>query len=125
MVVLVTTIAAPLARVLCMLTVLTGLRLSGRRAELRTIYAWVEHLRPWSMVEIYLLGLFVAYVRLSGMALVGLGPAIYTPSPRPSTMRGRGSFDGDHGAGHTRLDNQAVWEAMEPRNRRRRRTSRA
>ena len=34
--------------------------------RLRAIYAWVEHLRPWSMVEIYLLGLFVAYVRLSG-----------------------------------------------------------
>ena len=38
-------------------------------AELRTVFAWVEHLRPWSMVEIYLLGLFVGvglYVLLVG-----------------------------------------------------------
>ncbi len=87
--VLVTTVAAPLARVLCMLAVLLGLRLARPPAELRTIYAWVEHLRPWSMVEIYLLGLFVAYVRLSGMATVDLGPAIFA----------LGRADGDHGAG--------------------------
>ncbi len=89
MVVLVTTVVAPLARVLCMLSVLLGLRLQRPPAELRTIYAWVEHLRPWSMVEIYLLGLFVAYVRLSGMAAVDLGPG---------DLRA-GRADGDHGAG--------------------------
>ncbi|HEY0182993.1 MAG TPA: paraquat-inducible protein A, partial [Rhodopila sp.] len=77
LVVLITTIVAPLARVLCMLTVLIGLRLKRPPSELRAIYAWVEHLRPWSMVEIYLLGLFVAYVRLSGMAVVDLGPAVF------------------------------------------------
>ena len=89
LVVLVTTVVAPLARVLCMLSVLLGLRLKRPPAELRTIFAWVEHLRPWSMVEIYLLGLFVAYVRLSGMATVDLGPAIFA----------LGGADGDHGTG--------------------------
>ncbi len=112
MVVLVTTVAAPLARVLCMLAVLIGLRLEHPPAELRTIYAWVEHLRPWSMVEIYLLGLFVAYVRLNGMATVDLGPAIYALGGLMVIMVL---------ADYT-LDDQAVWEAMEPRNRRRRRT---
>ncbi len=112
MVVLVTTVAAPLARVLCMLAVLIGLRLEHPPAELRTIYAWVEHLRPWSMVEIYLLGLFVAYVRLNGMTTVDLGPAIYALGGLMVIMVL---------ADYT-LDDQAVWEAMEPRNRRRRRT---
>ena len=46
LVVLVTTVAAPLARVLCMLVVLIGLRVKRPPAELRTIFAWVEHLRP-------------------------------------------------------------------------------
>ncbi len=111
-VVLVTTVIAPLARVVCMLAVLLGLRLAHPPAELRTIYAWVEHLRPWSMVEIYLLGLFVAYVRLSGMAVVDLGPAIFALGGLMVIMVL---------ADYT-LDDQAVWEAMEPRNRRVRRT---
>lgn len=110
-VVLVTTVAAPLARVLCMLTVLLGLRLRRPPSELRAIFAWVEHLRPWSMVEIYLLGLFVAYVRLSGMATVDLGPAIFALFGLMVIMVL---------ADYT-LDDQAVWEAMEPPNRRRRR----
>jgi paraquat-inducible protein A len=112
LVVLITTVVAPLARVLCMLAVLIGLRLQRPPMELRSIYAWVEHLRPWSMIEIYLLGLFVAYVRLSGMAVVDLGPAIYALAALMVFM-----VLADH-----MLDKQAVWEAMEPRNRRRRRT---
>jgi paraquat-inducible protein A len=112
LVVLVTTVAAPLARVLCMLTVLLGLRLARPPTELRAIYAWVEHLRPWSMVEIYLLGLFVAYVRLSAMATVDLGPAIFALGGLMLIM-----VIADY-----TLDDQAVWEAMEPPNRRRRRT---
>ncbi len=111
LVVLVTTVVAPLARVLCMLSVLLGLQLKRPPAELRTIYAWVEYLRPWSMVEIYLLGLFVAYVRLSGMATVNLGPAIFALGGLMVIMVL---------ADYT-LDDQAVWEAMEPRNRRMRR----
>ncbi|WP_428484866.1 paraquat-inducible protein A [Rhodopila sp.] len=110
LVVLVTTLAAPLARVLCMLTVLAGLHLPRPPAELRAIFAWVGHLKPWSMVEIYLLGLFVAYVRLSGMAQVDLGPAVYALGGLMAMMVGA----------DVTLDEQAVWEAMEPPNRRRR-----
>ena len=94
-----------------MLAVLLGLRMARPPAELRAIFAWVEHLRPWSMVEIYLLGLFVAYVRLSGMTIVDLGPAIFALGALMVVMVV---------ADYT-LDDQAVWEAMEPRHRRRRR----
>ena len=111
LVVLVTTIAAPLARILSMLAVLIGLRLRRPPKVLRTIFAWVEHLRPWSMIEIYLLGLFVAYVRLSGMAVVDLGPAIYALGGLMVIM-----VLADH-----MLDAQAVWEALDPPNRRRQR----
>src|ERR1019366_10434651 len=62
-VVLITTFVAPLARILCMIAVLVGLRLPHRPPGIRMVFAWIEHLRPWSMVEIFLLGLFVAYVR--------------------------------------------------------------
>jgi paraquat-inducible protein A len=112
LVVLVTTVAAPLARVLSMLIVLIGLRLHRPARELRTVFAWVQHLRPWSMVEIYLLGLYVAYVRLSGIATVDLGPAVYALGGLMVIMVL---------ADYT-LDSQAVWEALEPDHRRRLRT---
>lgn len=112
-VVIVTTVAAPLARVLCLLAVLIGIRLERPPAELRSIFAWVEHLRPWSMIEIYLLGLFVAYVRLSGMSTVDLGPAVFALF---------GLMVVTVLADYT-LDDQAVWEAMEPKNRRQRRAT--
>jgi len=107
-VVLVTTFAAPLARTLCMLAVLLGLRASRPPPELRYIFAWVEHLRPWSMIEIYMLGLFVAYVRLSDMARIELGPAVFALMGLMIILI----------ATDVLLDEQAIWEAMEPANRR-------
>lgn len=109
LVVLVTTFAAPLARVLCMLAVLGGLQLRRPPAELRAIFAWVERLRPWSMIEIYMLGLYVAYVRLGAIAHVNLGPATYALLGLIVVVW----------LADLTLDDQAVWEAMEPPNRRR------
>jgi paraquat-inducible protein A len=103
LVVLITTAAAPLARVLCMTAVLIGLRLPKPPREIRALYAWVEHLRPWSMLEIYLLGVFVAYVRLSAIVHIDLGIAIYALAALMLTMI----------AADVALDQQAVWEAME------------
>jgi paraquat-inducible protein A len=111
LVVVITTLAAPLARVLCMLTVLTALVGPQRHRpplEIRTIFAWVAHLRPWSMIEIYLLGLFVAYVRLNDMAQVALGPAVYALGGLMVIMV----------LADVTLDEHAVWEAMQPSNRR-------
>lgn len=103
LVVLFTTAAAPLGRVLCMLAVLIGLRLPHPPQELRAIYAWVERLRPWSMIEIYLLGVFVAYVRLQAIVHIDLGTALYALAALMVTMV----------AADVALDDQAVWEAME------------
>lgn len=110
LVVLITTFAAPLARTLCMLTVLAGLALPRRPLALRAIFAWVEHLRPWSMIEIYMLGLFVAYVRLSDMARIDLGPAVFALIGLMVVLV----------AADFAVDRQCVWEAMEPPNRRER-----
>jgi paraquat-inducible protein A len=103
-VVLATTFAAPLVRILSMIAVLSALRLPGRPPLIRTVYAWIEHVRPWSMVEIFLLGLFVAYVRLSGIAHIDLGPAILALATLSVTML----------AADIMLDPQAVWEALDP-----------
>jgi paraquat-inducible protein A len=46
-----------------LVAVLAALRL-GARARLGPAYRWVMRLRPWMMVEIFLVGCFVAYSRL-------------------------------------------------------------
>jgi len=112
--VMVTTVAIPLGRVLCTLTVLFGLRLASPPRMLRMVFAWAEHLRPWSMVEIYLLGVFVAYVKLGSMVQIELGVALYALAGLMVVMV----------AGDVFLDDQAVWEEIERHEARRTRRER-
>ncbi|MGE4045166.1 MAG: paraquat-inducible protein A [Acetobacteraceae bacterium] len=102
-VVVLTTFAIPLARVLCILAVLPALRLRRPPGWTRPVFAWAERLRPWSMIEIYLLGAFVAYVKLSDMVQVDLGIALFALVGLMVMVI----------AADASLDDQAVWEAME------------
>ena len=76
-VILVTTIAAPLARLLALLAVLVGLRMRRPIHWLYVAFRWADRLRPWSMIEVFLLGLLVAYTKLIDYAKVDLGGAAY------------------------------------------------
>jgi len=101
-VVLFTTLAAPLVKVLAMIAVLLGVQLRHPPRALRGLFGWAEHLRPWSMIEVYLLAVFVAYVRLGALARIQLGPALYALAALMLTMV----------AADAALDAEAVWEAM-------------
>jgi paraquat-inducible protein A len=57
------------------------------------------------MVEIFLLGLFVAYVRLGKIATIDIGPALLALGTLTLTML----------AADNMLDEQAVWEALDKR----------
>ena len=76
-VVLFTTIGAPLLKILLNIAVLTGVLLSRPTPRLRLLYGWLRFLRPWSMVEIYLLAVFVAYSRLGTLVHIDIGVAMY------------------------------------------------
>jgi paraquat-inducible protein A len=104
-VVLITTLAAPLLRTLCLSSVLASLRWHIRLPGARAAYAWVERLRPWSMIEIFLLGVFVAYVRLNVIVHIDLGPAILALGLLTLTVL----------AADILLDQSAVWEALDER----------
>ncbi|HEX9465063.1 MAG TPA: paraquat-inducible protein A [Alphaproteobacteria bacterium] len=65
-----TTIAAPLAKLLALGAVLLGLKRPNPSHRLAAVFAAAERLGPWVMIDIYLLGLFVAYTRLTALALV-------------------------------------------------------
>ncbi|UWQ50691.1 paraquat-inducible protein A [Leisingera caerulea] len=41
------------------------------------VYRWAERLKPWAMAEIFIIGVAVALVKVSGLARVGLGPAFW------------------------------------------------
>ncbi len=101
-VILATTLVAPALRLLAMGWVLGGLRLARPPAHLVLVFRWVEWLRPWSMVEVYLLGVFVAYSKLGALAQVQVGPACYAMGALMLTTA----------AADAALDPEAVWEAM-------------
>lgn len=67
----------PLLKIVLMLSVLLPLRLEKEVGWLKDAFRWVDRLQPWSMMEVYLLGVIVAYVKLSDLATVELGTALY------------------------------------------------
>ncbi len=102
-VVLVTLVAVPLVQLGLVITVLTGLLRAHPPAFLRSLYGWVESLRPWSMIEVFLLGVFVAYTRLRAIADVQAGPALLALGGVMLCMI----------AADIELDHEEVWEIME------------
>ncbi len=72
-----TVLAAPLLKILSTLYVVLPL-LAGRPAPATArVFRLLNHLRPWAMVEVFLLGLIVAYVKLSDIATVEIGPSLF------------------------------------------------
>jgi paraquat-inducible protein A len=67
----------PLAKILGMLAILVPLHLERRRPWIVPAFVWVERLRPFAMMEVYLLGVIVAFVKLQDLATVQLGFALY------------------------------------------------
>jgi paraquat-inducible protein A len=104
-VVLFTTVAAPLFKFGSMIYVLAGLRMEKPPLHLRQVFAWNQRLRPWAMTEVYLLGVFVAYVKLVDMVQIDIGVALYA----------LGILMLMSVAADAVLDRQAVWEAMRQR----------
>jgi paraquat-inducible protein A len=75
--VLLTTIVAPALKLGAIAYVLVGLMLRRPPPGLALVFGWLERLRPWSMIEVYLLGVFVAYVKLAAIATIEIGAACY------------------------------------------------
>jgi len=72
-----TSILAPLIYLGGMLYVLLPLRLGRRPLGLAAVFRFVQKLRSWAMLEVYALGIFVAFVKLSDFGAVEPGIALY------------------------------------------------
>ena len=70
-------ILVPLAKLLSTLAVLVPVRLGRRWRYLGPLFRYVEIMHPWAMMEVFLLGVLVAYVKLTSLATLELGPAIF------------------------------------------------
>jgi paraquat-inducible protein A len=75
-VVVLTTVVAPLLQILSLLYLLVPLR-RGRRARYqRVVFRLLTHIRPWTFIEVFMLGAIVALVRLAKFAQVIPGIAL-------------------------------------------------
>jgi paraquat-inducible protein A len=75
--VLATTILFPLMQLLILVWLLVPLRRHRRAAGFAMLVSLMQTLRPWGMIEVFLLGVLVALVKLSSMASVLPGPALW------------------------------------------------
>lgn len=76
-VVLLTTVVVPLMQIVLMLYLLLPLR-SGRIVPgFRPLFRLIQGLSPWSMMEVFLLGILVSLVKLAKMAKVVPGLSLF------------------------------------------------
>jgi paraquat-inducible protein A len=83
--------------------VLLALRLPHPPHAIRLLFRLHGAIGPWAMVEVFLVGFFVAYTRLVGLANVAVGAAVW----------GLGGLMLAIVAADITLDPHAVWEAIE------------
>ena len=94
----------PLAKILGMLAILVPLQLGRRPPWIVAGFRWVERLQAWSMMEVYLLGVIVAYVKLQDLATVHLGVSLYAFVGTIVLMA----------AADARFEPHAIWRRLAP-----------
>ena len=72
-----TSVALPLVSLLSMAYVLVPLELGARPWHAAPVFRLASALRPWAMMEVFMLGVFVAVVKLADFAELSMGPGIY------------------------------------------------
>ena len=71
------TVVAPLGKLIGTLYVLIRLPSAAPPLHLRRVFALTERLRPWSMIEVFVFGVFVAYVKLGDLVHITLDAGVY------------------------------------------------
>lgn len=94
------TILAPGIVIAMMGMILTAALRPNLPAWVPHLLKWYELLRPWSMVEVYILGVFVAYTKLVDLAFVEVGAAVYLVAALMLTMA----------ATDATLDTELIWQ---------------
>ena len=101
--VLLTTMLAPACQIVLLLFVLAPLHFGWRVSGGAAAFRWVERFRPWSMMEVLLIGILVALVKLSELADIRAGIALWAFMLLIPTLAGALSY----------LDPEIVWRRIE------------
>jgi paraquat-inducible protein A len=76
--VLLTTVAGPFLQIAALLYLLVPLRRSRRAPAQNTVYRLLTQVRPWTFIEVFMLGVLVALVRLAAYTRVIPGIALWS-----------------------------------------------
>jgi paraquat-inducible protein A len=102
-VVFVTLLVMPFVKLALTLVVLGGAFVPNPPGSLAWLFGWLERISPFAMIEVFLLGSFVAYTRLRDLAPVEVGPALFAVGGVMVAMI----------AADATLDRAAVWKRLE------------
>jgi paraquat-inducible protein A len=100
------TIVIPFLYLALLVAVLSSIRF-GRTPRLGKLFRWTEYLRPWMMVEVYLVGCCVAYSRLQKIAFVSVGLGGWCLMAAAFALLLFAAT----------LDERRIWDALAPRRR--------
>ncbi len=100
-----TTAWAPLGKFLATFYVLLGLKMRRPPPRMRDAFLLSRRLNTWCMLEVLLLGVFVAYTKLGGLVTIEIGPAVYALGLLTVVWLWA----------ELALDPQAVWDELERR----------
>lgn len=71
-------VVLPMLRFLAIIYVLAPMAFGWHPARgAVTVFGWAERMRPWSMAEIFIVGVAVALIKVAGLANLSLGPAFW------------------------------------------------
>ena len=99
------TVIAPFGKLLGELYVLLRMREARPPRHLRRVFVLAEKLRPWSMIEVFVFGVFVAYVKLGGVVQIGLDAGVFALLALTFVIIWADSA----------FDRQAVWDRLDRR----------
>ncbi len=97
-----TTILAPALQIGFLLYVLAPIHFGRAAPGAVHAFRWVEHARPWSMMEVFLIGILVALVKLADMAEIVPGLALWAFALLIPILAGAAAF----------LDAEIVWREI-------------
>jgi paraquat-inducible protein A len=103
-VVLFVTVVAPFGKLIGTLYVLIRLREARPPHYLRRVFLVAERLRPWSMIEVFVFGVFVAYVKLSDLVHLQLDPGVFALLALTVVLIWSDAA----------LDREAIWDRLAP-----------
>lgn len=98
-----TAVLVPVFQLAAGLYVFLPLFFNRRPAHLVAVFRWIQRLRPWGMVEVFMVGILVSMIKLSQLATVIPGTALWAFAALIFVLS----------AASATLDPVEVWERLE------------